>query len=228
MKKLIPLLAISMLSSTVFAQNGFYLSPSAGAGIGSSFLRYTAFDNKGNATTNSASSIFSYNFTAGIGYRYKNWRFESGLQYISNGYLLKGLVFGSDFDPSTGTVQFYGTHKTRLNYIGIPLQLSYSIPLSRRLSLVPTAGIIASYALNGTYETQEGGMTRTGSWTKQELDNYGRISIWGQASLHLEYKINEKISLFGGPSFQYLFKSGNGIGQNPYNLHFNAGVKIGL
>lgn len=230
MKYLIPLCLAGLLSSSVHAQNGFYLAPSAGAGISNTQHHYTTYDNTGAATSTHTSSIFSYNFRAGIGYRYKNWRFESGLQYISNGYLMNDLVFGSGFDP-TGTVQTYGSYKTRLNHIGIPLQVSYNILLSRKLSLVPGAGFITTYTLGGTYETNEGGgMVRTGDWTKKALDDYGRISVWGQASLQLEYKINQKISLFGGPSLQYQFfkSSGGGIGKNPYNLHFNLGVKISL
>lgn len=229
MKYLIPLCAAGLFSSSVHAQNGFYLAPLAGAGISNTQHRYTTYDNAGIATSTHTSSIFSYNFRAGIGYRYKNWRFESGLQYMSNGYLMKDLVFGSGYDPATGTIQSYGSYRVRLNHIGIPLQVGYSIPLSRKLSLIPSVGFITTYTFNGTYETNEGSSVRTGDWTKKSLDDYGRISVWGQASLQLEYKVNQKISLFGGPSLQHqFFKDGGGLWKNPYNLHFNLGVKIGL
>lgn len=227
MKKTIVFAAACMLAFTAKAQNGFYLSPSLSAGISNQASSYISTNENGVPYERKPAAILNYSFRAGIGYRYKHWRLESGLTYVSSGYNQKGLIFGDDFDPVKGLITSNGYYKMRTNYIGIPLSVGYAIPLSIRLSLVPAAGITATYLVSGSSELNDGKNVYRGPLTSTTLDHFGRVSIWTQASLTMEYKVSDKIRLFGGPGIQYLHGS-TAKGKGLYNVNFNLGVSIGL
>lgn len=230
MKFLSTLLFAGLLSLPAYAQNGFYFSPSAGAGIGSSTMSIYSIGLSGTSSTNSRVVILSTNLQLGIGYQHKNWRFQSGLQYFQSGYKIKDLTFGSDFDPnnpagSGGT----GSYKITINQVAIPLQVAYTIPLGNRFSLVPHIGALAAYTFSGTSRIDGNGGVTSKSLSGAALNDYGRFTFWGQAGVQLEYKLSDKISLFGGPSAQYMLGgTGNNNEKNFYNIHFNLGLKIEL
>ncbi len=89
MKYLSALLFTGLLGSPAFAQNGFYFSPSVGAGISSTSSSIYSVGTNGELSTDSRASVFSTNVQLGIGYHYKNWRFQSGIQYFKSGYKIK-------------------------------------------------------------------------------------------------------------------------------------------
>ena len=130
-------------------------------------------------------------------------------------------------NPYLPTVTNLGTYKLSINQVGIPLQIGYAIPLSNKLSLVPQLGVIACYSFSGStqYEEQAGRTSLPG----YALNDYGRFTFWGQAGVQLEYKLNNRFSLSGGPSLQYMLGgTGNNYSNSFYNLNFNLGLKINL
>lgn len=214
MKRKLTFLAACILTTTVYAQSGFYLSPSIGAGTGSQ----SPF-----SSTPHYGQVLSKTAQIGIGYSYGRWRFQSGIQYFQSGFSF------TNRPPDVIGIPGSEGYRLTLNHIGIPLQVGYAIPLSSRLSLVPHAGFVAAFAFSGSSEIKNDVERYKGSLPGSSIDQYGRFSLWGQAGLQLEYKINDKISLSGGPSMQYmLIGSGNGYEKNFYNLHFNLGAKINL
>jgi len=231
MKKLSAFLIAGMFAASAPAQNGFYLAPSVGAGIGSQTGSFSVLDANGDYTSKHKSSVLSYSAQIGIGYRYKNWRFQSGIQYISHGYQMKGLLFSTGFDPANPSVVTPGVYKVRFNQIGIPLQAGYAIPLGPRLTLVPGIGVMGAYLLSAQSALQHNGSSSPTDWDSGWLKKYGRFTLWGQVNAQLEYKLSNKISLFGGPSVQYEFAHLDNSARNnqhAFNLHFNAGVRINL
>jgi hypothetical protein len=69
----------------------------------------------------------------------------------------------------------------------------------------------------------------TATFPGAELNGYGRFTVWGLTGLQLEYKLNNKVSVFGGPSLQYrLFTTGDNTDGDFYNLNFNLGMKFNL
>lgn len=223
MKYLLSIGTACLLMSASYAQKGFYIAPYAGAGTGNIFASYIIDDHNGHYTSRHTSGILSNSFRAGIGYRYKNWYFESGIQYMTSGYEMEDLVFVLTSDPVTGVTTIPGSERTRQMHIGIPLQTGYHIPLCRKLTLVPGVGILTNYMLGASSETRIDNVTSKKNWAKESLDNYGRFSVWGLASLQLEYKIDRRSSLIGGPGLQY--KPGN---NNAYTLQLNLGIRIGV
>jgi hypothetical protein len=104
MKKLCLLLATALCWGASHAQNGFYLAPHIGAGI--SQVKPSVAESpfiKGNA---SRSWILCFNAEVGIGYRYKNLRIQSGIQYLTSGFQLDNIHIHQDPDP--GSFYFLG------------------------------------------------------------------------------------------------------------------------
>jgi hypothetical protein len=230
MKYIPALLITSMFSLSAYAQNGFYIAPSIGAGISNATKSPYAVGVYGYAASNHKSAVFSNNLQFGIGYRYKNWLFQTGIQYFKSGYKIDNLVFGTDFDPNNDNISGSGSYTIKINQIGIPLQVGYAIPLSNKLSLVPYVGVLSSFTFSGSSKLNEPGkLPKNSELSGAALNDYGRFTFWGLAGAQLEYKLSDKVSLFGGPSIQYkLGSTSNNNQQNFYNLNFNLGLKMNL
>lgn len=227
MKHLPALLITGMFSLSAYAQNGFYLAPSAGAGIGNATESLYAVGVDGYAASNHKSPVFTNNLQFGVGYQYKNWRFQTGIHYFKSGYKIDNLVFGTDFDPNPNNISGSGSYEIRINQVGIPLQVGYAIPLSRKLSLVPYVGVLSSFTFSGNSKLNEPGkLPSNNELPGAALNDYGRFTFWALAGAQLEYKLSDKVSIFGGPSVQYkLGSTSNNNQQNFYNLNFNLGLK---
>lgn len=236
MKYILSILAAGLLSTTADAQNGFYLTGGVGAGTTNVKQNYSYIDGSGNAITRS--SLINYNAGIGVGYHYKNWRFQTGLQYLKTGYELNNLAFGSDFDPLLQVPPGTGSYRISYNHIGIPLQVGYTLAPARKLSLVPMLGVLASYNLGAGSRISATGLETNTTWSKAMFDNrYNRISLWGTAKLQLEYKLTDRISITGGPSIQYMISNfakdyspvpENKSSQRNYSINIDLGVVIKL
>lgn len=230
MKYLSALLFTGIFSSPAFAQDGFYLSPSAGAGISNSGTSVYSTTANGYNVIMDKTPVPSYNMQIGVGYQYKKWRFQSGIQYFRSGFKIGALRFNEhfySFEPAVLTGS--GSYNISISQIGIPLQVGYAIPLSNKLSLVPYVGLLSSFTFAGSSRHDEYKETSKRSLSGAELNGYGRFTVWGLTGVQLEYKMNNKVSIFGGPSLQYrLGTTGNNTEGSFYNLNFNLGMKIEL
>jgi hypothetical protein len=200
MKKTLFLAGAIILAVPAIAQNGFYLSPSVGAGM-SNARPYNPW------TDISLSSSFSYNASMGVGYHYKNWRIQSGIQYLTSGYQLNNVSVTEFFDPLN---PYRGTDKYRISYrhLGVPLQIGYTILPTKKLSLVPYLGAFISYNIGARSVSTEADIKTKTSWSKDEFDLfYKSISVWGTAALYLQYKATNRISILCGPSAKYMISN---------------------
>ena len=153
------------------------------------------------------------------------------MQYLKTGYELKHLLFGADFDPSLNTPSFTGNYKITYGHIGIPLQVGYVMAPAKRLSLVPYIGILTTYNTGANSYLTISGKETTNKWSGTDFENrYNRISLWATASLYLEYKLSNRISLFGGPSAQYMMSNFSNAfaNQRNHNISIDLGVKMRL
>lgn len=236
MKYILSILAAGLLSTTADAQNGFYLTGGAGAGTTNVKQNYSYTDITGSTITRS--SRYSYNASLGIGYRYKNWRFQTGVQYLKTGYELNNLVFSSDFDPTRIIAVPSGDYRITYDHIGVPVQVGYTIAPSKKLSLVPYLGLLPTYNLGARSVISASGTETVNKWTSAAFGSrYNRISLWGTAALQLEYKVSNKVSITGGPSLQYMISNfeknthpvpENQYQQRNYAISLNLGVTIRL
>lgn len=231
MQRMIALLAFGMLSLPAYARDGLYFSYSAGAGISNVKQNYFIVDQNGHSPA--TEGVFSYNLQLGLGYQYKKWRLETGLQYAVTGYKLSGITLGSNYPNSS-----VGTSETLFNHLSLPLRLGYTIKLSDRLSLVPYAGIMVGYNFGARTTTDLPGEPQSDyRWQSEDFkDRYQSVSVWGNLALQLEYKVSNRVTLFGGPSAQYMISNFAKVPSNavykasdrPFLLNMNIGAKMTL
>ena len=202
MYRMTTMLALGMLSFQASARNGFYISPSIGAGISSQKQKYFSPDQI--SYSPDTKNAFSYNAQLGIGYSYKKWRLETGLQYAVTGYKYTDIILGINF-PDMGE----GTIETRYQHLSLPLRIGYTVGLSDKLSLAPYAGIIASYNLGARTVTKFSPEPKSDyRWQSKDFKNYyNSSSLWGNLALRLEYKVNNRLSILGGPTVQYMISN---------------------
>lgn len=233
MKKTLFLAGAVMLAIPAFSQNGFYLSPSVGAGISNTKQDFFSTDPNGN--TIKRGSTLSYSGNLNIGYKLNHWRLEAGIQYSTSGFKYDNLVFGNNFPDTTSQ----GSVTIQYRHLAVPIKVGYEIRLGNKFNLVPFAGIITSYNLGATSVTDiRGEAKRTDSWTKEQFDyDHHRITIWGTAALRAEYKVSNRISVFAGPSVQYMISNllkspysnpAYDAAQRNYTINFDLGVNINL
>ena len=137
----------------------------------------------------------------GLSLRYRlddRWSIESGLSYTR----LSSDITTTLDDVTTVTEQ-------RLNYIGLPLNISYDLWKSHHFGLYVTAG--------GT--------------TEKQLDaSPWQFSLNGAAGA--EYNLSNSFSLYAEPGLGYYFKDGSSTPtiykDHPLNFNLNIGLRFNL
>lgn len=236
MKYTLSLMTAGLIATGSFAQDGFYIAPSAGAGISGATKNYTIFNAAGNAIKNS--DVVNYNSKAAIGYRYKKFRFQVGIQYMTSGYKRDEIVFPGEYHPdSSANTKDNSPFEVRYTHLMIPVQVGYNIRVSNKFSVVPYLGILAGYNLGAKTFITEAGKERSYTLTKADFNNrYNRLSLWGQISVQAEYRLGPIVSLTAGPSVTRMISNleqvhANAIvkpTQKNYAFNLDIGAKISL
>lgn len=137
----------------------------------------------------------------GLSLRYRlndRWSIESGLSYTRLSSDITTIID----DKTTVTEQ-------RLNYIGLPLNISYDLWKSRHFGLYVTVGSTIEKQLNAS------------PW---------QFSLNGAAGA--EYKLTDFFSLYAEPGLGYYFKDGSSTPtiykDHPLNFNLNFGLRFNL
>ena len=137
----------------------------------------------------------------GLSLRYRlndRWSVESGLTYTR-----------LSSDITTTIENETSTTEQRLNYIGLPLNISYNIWKSRNFGLYISAGCMIEKSLD------------TSPW---------QFSLNGAAGA--EYKLTDFFSLYAEPGLGYYFKDGSSIPtiykDHPLNFNLSFGLRFSL
>ena len=222
------LLSCCFFATTTEAQNKWYL---IGTGsVGSSGIKQGSL-----WPEEYISNITGFNAQARVGYHFKKWRVEAGLQYNVTGYK-QGLTFGNSFPDTMPT----GSLKTTFREVSVPLQLGYEIPVSSKLMIVPYLGITTGLCLGSYYTTRLPDTAVISGKSDSKSFNYAyhKVNVWGSAAVHAEYKLSSRWGIIAGPSFQYMLNNmmkrsasmipeSNAV-QHNYLLAFDLGLKMNL
>ena len=137
----------------------------------------------------------------GLSFRYRlddRWSIESGLLYTR---------LSSDITTTVDSVTT--TTEQRLNYIGLPLNISYELWKSRHFGFYVTAGGTIEKSLN------------TSPW---------QFSFNG--AVGAEYKLTDDLSLYAEPGLGYYFKDGSTTPtiyqDHPLNFNLSFGLRFNL
>jgi len=157
----------------------------------------------------------------GLSLRYAispRWSLLTGINYS---YLQSDF---SSYNNRTST-----DRKQKLHYIGIPVNLSYTLWQKKKFNLYLIAGAQAEKLVKGQTETTTTQHNQsTTSNTENVHENKPVFST--NTSLGVEYQLGKFIGLFAEPGVSYYFKNGSGIEssytEKPFNFNFNLGVRV--
>jgi hypothetical protein len=141
----------------------------------------------------------------------ERWSIESGLTYTRLSADITNTVDGQ----ATATEQ-------RLNYIGIPLHVSYLMWGNRYFNFYLSAGGLAEKMVKGNRTTNG----ENNSVSIHPL----QVSVNGAAGA--EFKFTDGLSLYAEPSLNYYFDNGSSIPtlyqEKPLNFNLNVGIRFDL
>ena len=157
----------------------------------------------------------------GLSLRYAispRWSLLTGINYS---YLQSDF---SSYNNRTSTDK-----KQKLHYIGIPVNLSYTLWQKKKFNLYLIAGAQAEKLVKGQTETTTTQHNQsTTSNTENVHENKPVFST--NTSLGVEYQLGKFIGLFAEPGVSYYFKNGSSIEssytEKPFNFNFNLGVRV--
>ena len=157
----------------------------------------------------------------GLSLRYAinpRWSLLTGINYS---YLQSDF---SSYNNRTSTDK-----KQKLHYIGIPVNLSYTLWQKKKFNLYLIAGAQAEKLVKGQTETTT---TQHNQSTTSNTENVheNKLVFSTNTSLGVEYQLGKFIGLFAEPGVSYYFKNGSGIEssytEKPFNFNFNLGVRV--
>jgi hypothetical protein len=224
------LITLLCFSTQIFAQNGFYLQPSFGAGISNS--NYTDALYYG-----SKENIFTYCFNANVAYHFRHWQFTTGIAYLKTGYKVTGDdIAGASITGFNSQFPTIGNYEVFYSHLLLPFKAGYSLNLGKKMSIIPYAGLEASYNLNRLYKITspaQAAATRTDDMKYFNI-YYNAVSVFGIAGGNLSYKLRPGLSLLCGIEAQYMLTSlvkkkyGNGDSYLDHAITFNTGISVAL
>lgn len=156
----------------------------------------------------------------GLSIRYaatNRWAIESGVNYSR----LRSTFSSGDGDNYRHTVQ-------RLNYVGIPVSLIYTIWNKGGLSVYAAGGgeVAKCVSGNSSTETVLNGVRADEPSNRQETAHPWQLSVNG--AIGIQYSFVRNLSLYAEPSLGYYFKNGSSL-DTYYSKHpLSPGVRIGL
>jgi hypothetical protein len=148
----------------------------------------------------------------------RRWSLLTGINYS---YLQSDF---SSYNNRTSTDK-----KQKLHYIGIPVNLSYTLWQKKNFNLYLIAGGQAEKLVKGQTETTT---TQHNQSTTNNTENVheNKLVFSTNASLGVEYQLGKFIGLFAEPGVSYYFKNGSGIEssytEKPFNFNFNLGIRV--
>ena len=150
----------------------------------------------------------------GFSLRYRidrQWSLESGLTYTR----LTADITNTDDGQSTTTEQ-------SLNYIGIPLNISYLMWGNRRFSFYLSAGGLVEKMVKGSRTSQ--GVANSVSIHPLQVSLNGAVGA--------EFKFSDDLSLYAEPALNYYFDNGSRIPtlyqEKPLNFNLNVGIRFNI
>ena len=145
-----------------------------------------------------------------------HWSVSTGATYS---YL------GSDISQETGNARM--ETKQKLHYVGIPVNVNYSVLRTNRLNLYASAGVEIEKLVSGKQDTEHyEGNTFTKA-TSQSVKE-GRPQISGNVAVGAEFRIVNQLSVYAEPGLAYHFDNGSDVENIYKEKPLNLNVQVGL
>ena len=132
---------------------------------------------------------------------------------------------GSDISQETGNARM--ETKQKLHYVGIPVNVNYSVLRTNRLNLYASAGVEVEKLVSGKQDTEHyEGNTFTKA-TSQSVKE-GRPQISGNVAVGAEFRIVNQLSIYAEPGLAYHFDNGSDVENIYKEKPLNLNVQVGL
>ena len=145
-----------------------------------------------------------------------HWSVSTGATYS---YL------GSDISQETGNARM--ETKQKLHYVGIPVNVNYSVLRTNRLNLYASAGVEIEKLVSGKQDTEH---YEGNTFTKATSQNVkeGRPQISGNVAVGAEFRIVNQLSVYAEPGLAYHFDNGSDVENIYKEKPLNLNVQVGL
>ena len=132
---------------------------------------------------------------------------------------------GSDISQETGNARM--ETKQKLHYVGIPVNVNYSVLRTNRLNLYASAGVEVEKLVSGKQDTEH---YEGDTFTKATSQNVkeGRPQISGNVAVGAEFRIVNQLSVYAEPGLAYHFDNGSDVENIYKEKPLNLNVQVGL
>lgn len=132
---------------------------------------------------------------------------------------------GSDISQETGNARM--ETKQKLHYVGIPVNVNYSVLRTNRLNLYASAGVEVEKLVSGKQDTEH---YEGDTFTKATSQNVkeGRPQISGNVAVGAEFRIVNQLSIYAEPGLAYHFDNGSDVENIYKEKPLNLNVQVGL
>ncbi len=176
--------------------------------------------------TESGDSRYGIPVSFGIGTKLlftKHWSMSIGLNYTFLSRTFDGNFYDVKEDGTYTNTHFTDIRNTQ-NYIGIPLNVYYSVIQGRFVDFYAYAGGSAEYCLNNKYNmsSAEGNFIHKG--------DAGSFQFSANIGIGVEFIIAQRLGIYIDPSVRYYFRNSKAPKSirtdQPLMLAFEAGLRI--
>lgn len=233
MKTFLGVATCCLLSATLYAQNGLFIAPFAGAGAGSTHSNL--YNQDAFFIYDVQKPTLTSTYTAGItvGYRLNKWELTTGVAYLQSG-------FAQRYDMGDFILE-HVKHTEHETHIVIPVVADRRFHLTGRSYLSAGIGAALYQNIGAKYKDDISldGVTNTATtrhtYTADEFnDRYHKTSLSGIGRVRYMYQLSPKLNIFAGPEFQYMLTSILKTTdyfdhyQHNYVVNMNLGVQLNL
>ena len=158
----------------------------------------------------------------GISVRYnlnEHWSLQSGITYSKLSSTFKHKIADEHFDV-----------EQNLYYVGLPVNVSYSLIRTKRLNVYMTAGGEVEKLVKGNAIQKKKHSAKTAQNNTSVTEHQPVFSM--NAAVGGEYLLSNKISAYVEPGVSYYFKNGSNVENvykdKPTNFNLNIGLRVAL
>ena len=158
-----------------------------------------------------------------VSYRLNDrWSIEGGITYTRQ---------NSDISDGRNNYEKWHHTKQQLSYIGIPVNISYSIWQNQRFNIYASAGIMAEKMFKGEQTVREMNFKLQKSIETKDIHIHP-LQFSLNAAAGAEFKLNRTFSVYAEPGLSYHIKNSTSVhtfyGDYPVGLNLSLGLRLNI
>lgn len=150
------------------------------------------------------------------------WSIEGGITYTRQ---------NSDISDGRNNYEKWHLTKQQLSYIGIPVNMSYSIWQNQRFNIYASAGIMAEKMFKGEQTVREMNFKFQKSIETKDIHIHP-LQFSLNAAAGAEFKLNRTFSVYAEPGLSYHIKNSTSVhtfyGDYPVGLNLSLGLLLNI